>query len=126
MTTPYRTSEQLDNNLSDPKGAVATGTETINLTWTPTGSGAAYLEYVTVHLSAIPTTSESLTVTLNANEGAAYDTILASKNFQVDGDQDFVYQPNSPLLLTEGDAIDVDFPNTDLGTYGVTIRGVER
>ena len=77
---------------------------------------------VTVHFSAAPTTSESLTITLNANDGAAYDTTLVSTNPSLTAATDITYIPDGGSLVCEsGDAIDVAFTNTDTRTYGLRL-----
>ena len=82
---------------------------------------AFLLHWVTVHFSAAPTTSESLTVIRNSVTAAAYDTTLCKVNPSVGALTDIVYMPDQPLLCTAGDVIDVAFANTDTKTYGVEI-----
>ena len=82
---------------------------------------AFLLHSVTVHLSAAPTTSENLTITLNALAGAAYDTLLSKVNPAAGALTDIVYIPDVPLLCQAGDVIDVAFANTNTKTYGVRI-----
>ena len=85
----------------------------------------AQLISVTVKYSAAPTTSESLTVTKNANEGAAYDVVLLSTDPASSAATSIVYQPDQPLWLEPGDSIDVAYTNTDTRTYGVLITLLE-
>jgi len=96
--------------------------------WTPLAdslvvpTGQTYrLISVTLHMSAAPTTSENFTVTLDANAGAAYDTLLYSLDLSVSSVTNLLWQPDEPLLLEGGDAIDVAYANTDGRTYGVQI-----
>lgn len=96
-----------------------------------TGSGAiststsigvdALLNSVTVHFGSAPTTSEDLTVTLNALDGSAYDTVLKRVDPSVGAKTDIVFIPDGDLLLEAGDEIDVAFTNTDAVTYGIRI-----
>ncbi len=96
-----------------------------------TGSGAitasqaisadARLTSVTLHFNAAPTTSESFTVTIDANDGAAYDYVLASVNPSLSALTDYVFIPDGDLFLENGDAVDLAFTNTDSKTYGVQI-----
>jgi hypothetical protein len=82
---------------------------------------AFLLHSVTCHFSAAPTTSENLTVTLNAVAGAAYDTVLCKVNPAAGSLTDIVYLPDVPLLCQAGDVVDVAFANTNTKTYGVRI-----
>ena len=75
----------------------------------------------TVHFSAAPTTSESLTLKVNANDGAAYDTTLLSVNPATTAATDIVYVPDEELICESGDEIDLAFTNTDGRTYGARI-----
>lgn len=98
----------------------ATGTSAIATTYAP--SAAFWLHSVTCHFSAAPTTSEDFTVKLDANDGAAYDTELYTVDPSVYGETDLTWQPEGgPLLCEAGDAIDVDFPNSDGRTYGLRV-----
>lgn len=77
------------------------------------------MEQITVHLSAIPTTAEDLTLWKDSVEGAAYDTILLAFDFATQGVQDLVC--NNPFRWTKGDRVRVDFANTDTKTVGVEV-----
>jgi len=72
-------------------------------------------------MSAAPTTSENFTITLDANAGAVYDTLLYTLDLSASSTTDLAWFPDEPLLLEGGDAIDVAYANTDVGTYGVQI-----
>lgn len=85
----------------------------------PAGDRAHRLKSVTVHFDSAPASAGSLTITLDANAGAAYDTLLASRSMV--GVTDYVYQPDHDLDLVAGDAIDVAYTNPDSRTYGVEI-----
>ena len=98
----------------------ATGTGAIATSYAP---GAAFwLESVTLHLSAAPSTSEDLTITLNANDGAVYDTVLLTQDLSSPAATDVVFVPAEGRRLFEsGDAIDVAWTNTDGRTFGLRI-----
>lgn len=84
------------------------------------------LDNITLHLSAAGTTSENFTVTLNATDGAAYDTLLFSLDLSTDSVTDLVLTPEDdglPKLFATGDAIDVAWANTETRTYGLRIVG---
>jgi len=76
---------------------------------------------VTVKMSAAPTTSENLTITLDANAGSEYDTLLYSLDLSAGSTTALAWFPDEPMLLEGGDAIDVAYANTDSGTFGVQI-----
>jgi hypothetical protein len=85
--------------------------------------GAGF-ESVSIHLGSAPSSQENLTVTLDANAGAAYDTVLFTgsmggiTNLLVD-EADF------NVTLQRGDALDVAWDNTDGVTWGMEITLVE-
>lgn len=97
----------------------ATGAGAISTSYAP--SAAFWLDSITVHFSAAPTTSQDLTVTLNASDGGAYDTILFSEDPSATSATDIFFAPESPLLCESGDAIDVAFTGTDGATFGLRI-----
>lgn len=96
-----------------------------------TGSGAITASHavsswerilsVTLHFSSAPTTSQSFTITLDANDGASYDTLLFSIDPSVSSITDLVWFPDGDLVCEDGDAIDLAYTNTDGRTYGVQI-----
>ena len=102
-----------------PVKTVATGSGAIATSYAP--SAAFWLDAITIHLSAAPTTAGDLTVTLDATDGAAYDTVLFSLDPSEQSDTDIVYIPDQPLLCVSGDAIAVAYANTDGRTYGLRI-----
>lgn len=94
-------------------GAIAVGYNPIAAFW---------LESITLHLSAAPTTSEDFVIRLNATDGPAYDTVLYSLDLSLTSVTDLIYTPDDgPLLCEAGDGIDVAYPNSDGNTYGVRI-----
>lgn len=97
----------------------ATGSAAIAATRTATANER--LLSVTCHFSAAPTTSENFTITLDANDGAAYDTLLFSIDPSASSATDLVWFPDGDFIMENGDAIDVAFTNTDTVTYGVQI-----
>ncbi len=104
-----------------PVVAIATGVGAIIETCAP--GIAFWLDSITCHFSAAPTTAEDFVVTLDALAGTAYDTVLArvDPSTLTDG-ANIVYRPDDGLLLCEaGDAIDVAYTNTDGNTYGLRI-----
>ena len=99
----------------------ATGAAAIAGSITVPASATYQLISVTMHADAAATTSENFTITLDANAGAAYDTLLYALDLSAASTVDLLWQPDAPLLLEGGDAVDVAFANTDTDTYGVQI-----
>lgn len=98
----------------------ATGTSAIATSYAP--SADFWLDSVTLHLSAAGSTAENFTITLNANDGTAYDTVLVKQDLSTGSTVDLVYVPEGgPMLFESGDAIDVAWPNTETRTYGLRI-----
>ena len=93
-------------------GAIATATSLAN---------EFRLVQVTVHFSAAPTTSEDLTVTLDATDGTAFDTTLLRVDPSVGSKTDIEFHPDGDLRFESGDEISVAFPNTDGVTFGLRI-----
>jgi hypothetical protein len=111
------------STTGSPSGTVtvtnATGSGALS---TSTALSAAFrLTSVTVNFNAAPTTSENLTVTVNANDGAAYDTVLFSVDPSATSATDIVFIPDNDLVFESGDEIDVAFTNTDANTFGLRI-----
>lgn len=80
------------------------------------------LEAVTLHLDVPGITAEDFTVTLDALDGPAYDTVLLSQNLSTEAVTDLLWQPEGGSVLCEaGDAITVTWPNTENRTYGLRI-----
>ena len=103
-----------------PVVTAGTGDEAIAVSYAPGKS--FWLDAVTVHFSAAPTTAGDLTVTLDAGDGAAYDTVLFRVDPSTDGGAtDIVFTPTVPILCVVGDAIAVAYANTDGVTYGVRV-----
>lgn len=103
------------------KPAVTNATGALAISTTTAIANHFRLVAVTCHFSAAPATSENFTVTLDANDGVAYDTVLFSVNPSATSATDVVYIPDKELLFESGDEIVVAFANTNLNTYGLRI-----
>ena len=76
----------------------------------------------TLHLDLTPTTSEDFTATKNVAAGAAYDTLVYSKDLStIANDIYFSCEPEEFLFET-GDTLDFAYTNTDTVTYGLQIK----
>ena len=108
-------------SYQDIRVTPSTGTSAISVSYAP--GYAFWLDGVTCHFSAAPTTSENFTVTLNASDGAAYDTVLYSIDPSAYSAADIEFRPEGgPRSCKAGDSIDVAYTNTDGRTYGVRIE----
>ena len=98
-------------------------TATGAITGTYVATGNERLCSVTLHLNAAPTgtVSEPFTVTLDANDGSAYDTLLVSVDPYTKGLTDYVFLPDGDFYLENGDAIDLAFANAESKIYGAQI-----
>lgn len=110
-----------------PNGSIVktTGTGAAAMAVTFTAIKACRLVTVTVKLSAAPTTSEALTVTLDATAGAAYDVLLYSGDPSATSATSVVLSDWGEVWLVAGDKITVAYANTDTRTYGVQITMME-
>ncbi len=99
----------------------ATGAAAIALNGPVPASRSYQLVSVTCNFDLAPTTSEDFTITLNANAGAVYDTLLYSLDPSAGATSDIVWYPDEEQILEGGDRINVAFANTDTRTYGAQI-----
>jgi hypothetical protein len=99
----------------------ATGTAALALDGAVPVGQTYRLMSLTLNLSAAPTTSENLTVTLDAHAGAIYDTLLYSIDLAAAATTDLVWQPDPELLLEGDDVIRVVWTNTDTRNYGAQL-----
>ena len=76
---------------------------------------------VTLNLSAAPTTSENLTITVDAHAGAIYDILLYSLDLSAGATTDLVWQPDPEIILEGDDVIDVAWANTDAVNWGAQL-----
>jgi len=74
---------------------------------------------VTVTFTVAPTTSENLTITLDANAGARWDSILYTVDPGGAAADSIVWMPDEELFLEGGDAVQVDYTNTDVRDWGI-------
>ena len=80
---------------------------------------------VSLKYNTAPATSQAFTITLDANAGATYDILLYTVDPSVSGITSLCWQPDEPLYLEGGDAVDLAYTNTDNRTYGVQITAEE-
>lgn len=97
------------------------GTGSAGIATSKTALYPSRLISVTCNFNAAPTTSEDFIVTLNLNAGAAYDSVLYTRDPSSPSTKSIVWTPGDEIRLEPGDAIDVTYTNTDTRTYGVQI-----
>lgn len=103
-----------------------TGDGPMQVVYAPAGAGAFRLEYVTIHLSAEPTTPGDIVVWLNPGEGNEYNVALFRVDPSEDGGvTDICYLPDRPIPCMDGDSVSVTYENDDGLTYGgrIVVRG---
>ena len=98
------------------KNSVATGAGALAHTLAP-GRAFRLLE-VRIHLSAAAT-QQDFTITLDSNEGPAYDLIFDTQAMAAVADH--VYRPAHPAIFMKGDELDFAWTNTDARTFGLEI-----
>ena len=79
------------------------------------------LDSVTIHFDIAPTTVEDLTITVNAKDWSAFDTVLFRVNPQASSDTDIVFIPDEQLSFENWDEIDLAYTNTDGRTFWARI-----
>ena len=97
----------------------ATGAAALALSTTE--AGKFKLISITVRFNIAPVTSQNLTVTLNALDGAAYDTVLRSLDPSASALTSFFVDYGDGLICESGDQMDLAFTNTDVRTYGARV-----
>ena len=85
-------------------------------------SAAADLKNITILLGGALAAGETITVTLDANDGVAYDAVLRSYDMGTAGTTSWSWVPEVPIPLESGDEIIVALSaNTNTRTYGLRI-----
>ena len=97
----------------------ATGTGAVALSTTETGRFK--LVRATIKLNTIPSTSEDAILTLNANDGAAYDAVIRRVNPSAGTNTGDVEFEGDDQIFEPGDQLDLSLTNTDARTYGALI-----
>lgn len=76
------------------------------------------LLYMKIHMSALGEAVD-LTITVDANAGAAYDVVV--KTQAMGAIVDLVWQPTFPIFFEKGDELDVAYNNGTTKTYGIEL-----
>ena len=85
--------------------------------------GQAHLLVVVIKVSAVPTTSENLTIVLHHGGvvGSAYSVELVREDLATEGVQNVVYLPESKLVVLKDDTVQVSYTNSDGNTITAQI-----
>lgn len=74
-------------------------------------------------LSAVPTTSEDFTATINAEDGAVYDAEIYRKDLSLLSDPSVILIGGTDeFVIEDGGSWDFAYTNSDTVTYGLQIR----
>lgn len=76
---------------------------------------------ITFHLSSAPTTSGNFTVTLDAINGSAYDTVIYNRDLAASPAITDLIIIDRDAVFKAGDALVISYPNADNRTYGLQI-----
>lgn len=79
------------------------------------------MQQLTVHWDAIPTTSEDFTLWIDSVSGTKFDTILRSVDPSTGAENIKDFTCVVPWIWLPGDAIRIDYPNTDAQNIGAKI-----
>lgn len=82
-------------------------------------AAAWQLEEIRIHLNAVGGAG-SLTATIDANAGAAYDTVVLTQDMTTVSDFDYI--PTRPQQFDKGDKLILAWPNAGNKTYGVEVK----
>jgi len=96
---------------------VLSGTGSGALSFTSSIAAEWRLESFTILFDSAPTTSEDLTLTIDATDGSAYDAVIFSSDPSV-GSKTSLYWAVGGLNFEAGDEIKLSYTNTDANTYG--------
>ena len=79
---------------------------------------------VLIHLSAAPTTSETLKISYGAEDQPEFETVLKSVDPSDDSQTDITFYFSEALPIQRDEYIKVEYLNTDNATLGITVKGV--
>ena len=72
-----------------------------------------------LHATTANSTSENLTVSVDAKRGASWDTNIYTKDMNTI--VDLIYYPDKPVLLEANDLVEFVYANTDTVTWGLKV-----
>ena len=79
---------------------------------------------VLLHIDALPTTSESLTITVNADAGTDHLIYSVDPSASTGSTWDLFWDPEPSLGLAEGDTVTIAYTNTDTNAISVVANCV--
>ena len=87
-------------------------------------AGVNQVHSIAVNIDALPTTSELLTITLNANAGSDHLVYSVDPSASTGSAWDLFWSPDQPFAVAEGDTITVAYTNTDANAVSVIANTV--
>lgn len=103
--------------------ALATGSGSINLTYTASTPSRSVVDCITYHATSGTTTSSELTVVLQyGGTSSSYFTKLLSVDMGKDVVSDIFWIPQAEVWLVSGDAVNMTFSNPNACAYGAVVR----
>ena len=76
---------------------------------------------LTLHFNAAPAAAGEIVVTLTSASGAAYNTVIDRIDPSANALQDYLLQPDRPVIGKAGDGISVVYANPSSRTYGLRL-----
>ena len=108
-------------NLPDIITKEATGAAAIAMAIAP-GFSAELID-IRIKMATVPTTSQALTVTINSESGAMYDTEIYRKDLSALSDGSvIIIAGEDEFVIEDGGSWDIAYTNTDAIVYGVQVR----
>ena len=87
-------------------------------------SGANQVYNLMVNIDALPTTSENLTITVNAAAGSDHLIYSVDPSTATGSTWDLFFDPEPSLGLAEGDTVTIAYANTDTNAVSVVANCV--
>lgn len=79
---------------------------------------------VLIHLSSVPTTSETMQLSWGVDTESALGTVLLSLDPSEDSETDIAFYFSEAFPVQHDEYFRLEYPNTDNVTIGVTVKGV--
>ena len=76
---------------------------------------------VTCNFNAAPVSLENFTITWDNVNGAVYDLLLYTLDPGATAKSEILWQPDEEIIMVPGDAVWVQYDNTDARNYGAQI-----
>ena len=87
-------------------------------------SGVNQIYKILVNIDVLPTTSENLTITLNAAAGSDHLLYSIDPSVSTGSAWDLYFNPEPSILMSEGDTVTIAYTNTDANAVSVVANCV--